>query len=98
MPMYIGMANWTDQGVKNIKDSPSRAEAFKKMAAEMGCTVHGLFFTMGRYDIAVRIEAPDDATISALVLKLGQLGNVRTETMRAYTEMEFAEVMKKITG
>lgn len=98
MPLYIGMANWTDQGVKNIKDSAARAEAFKKMATQMGCTVHGLFFTMGRYDIATRIEAPDDATISALVLKLGSLGNVRTETMRAYTEAEFAQIMEKVSG
>jgi uncharacterized protein with GYD domain len=98
MPLYIAMTNWTDQGVKNLKDSPNRAEAFKKMATEMGCTVHGLFFTMGRYDIAARIEAPDDETISALALKLGSLGNVRTETMRAYTEAEFAQIMKKVTG
>ena len=53
---------------------------------------------MGRYDIATRIEAPDDETISALALKLGQLGNVRTETMRAYTEEEFAKIMEKVTG
>lgn len=98
MPLYITMANWTDQGVKNIKESANRAEAFKKMATEMGCTVHGLFFTMGRYDIATRIEAPDDETISALALKLGSLGNVRTETMRAYTEAEFGQIMKKVSG
>jgi uncharacterized protein with GYD domain len=98
MPLYIAMTNWTDQGVKNLKESPNRAEAFKKMATEMGCTVHGLFFTMGRYDIAARIEAPDDDTMSALALKLGALGNVRTETMRAYTEAEFAQIMKKVTG
>jgi len=98
MPMYIAMANWTDQGVKNLKDSEDRAKAFKKMATEMGCTVHGLFFTMGRYDIAVRIEAPDDVTMSALTSKLASLGNVRTETMRAYTEAEFAQIMKKVSG
>jgi uncharacterized protein with GYD domain len=98
MPMYISLVNWTDQGVKGLKESPARAQAFKKMAAEMGCTVHGIFFTMGRYDITTRVEAPDDATISALTLKLGQLGNVRTETMRAYTEEEFAQIVEKVTG
>jgi len=87
-----------NQGVKSLKESGNRVEAFKKMATEMGCTVHGLFFTMGRYDIAARIEAPDDETISALALKLGSLGNVRTETMRAYTEAEFARIMKNVTG
>ncbi len=98
MPLYIALTNWTDQGVKDLKNSPNRAEAFKKMATGMGCTVHGLFFTMGRYDIVSRIEAPDDATISALALKLGALGNVRTETMRAYTEAEFAQIMEKVSG
>jgi len=71
MPLYIAMTNWADQGVKNLKESGNRAEVFKKMATEMGCTVHGLFFTMGRYDIVSRIEALDDATVSALALKLG---------------------------
>ncbi len=98
MAIYIALTSWTDQGVKGLKESPNRAEAFKKMASEMGCTVHGLFFTMGRYDIVSRIEAPDDETISALALKLGSMGNVRTETMRAYSEGEFAQIMKKVTG
>ena len=98
MPMYIGLVNWTDQGVKNVKDTLDRSAAFKKLATDMGCTVHGVFYTMGRYDIAIRIEAPDEATISAVVLKVAQLGNVRTETMRAYTETEFAEILKKVSG
>jgi uncharacterized protein with GYD domain len=98
MPMYIALVNWTDQGVKGLNESPRRAQAFKDMASQMGCTVHGIFFTMGRYDIATRIEAPDDETISVLALKLGQLGNVRTETMRAYTEEEFARIVQKVSG
>lgn len=98
MPLYIAMINWTDQGIKGLNDSPSRAAAFKPLATEMGCTVHGLFFTIGRYDSAARIEAPDDETISALMLKLGQRGNVRSETMRAFTEEEFAAVLRKATG
>lgn len=98
MPLYIAMINWTDQGIKGLNDSPSRAAAFKQLATEMGCTVHGLFFTIGRYDSAARIEAPDDETISALMLKLGQRGNVRSETMRAFTEEEFAAVLRKATG
>ena len=98
MPLYIAMTNWTDQGITGLNDSPGRAAAFKHLASEMGCTVHGLFFTMGRYDSAARIEAPDDETVSALMLKLGQLGNVRSETMRAFTEEEFAAVLRKAGG
>ena len=98
MSQYIMLVNWTDQGIKNVRDSGGRAEAFKAMATEMGCAVLGLFFTMGRYDIATRIEAPDDETISALALRVASLGNVRTETMRAYTEAEFAQIMKRASS
>jgi len=96
MAMYVMLINWTEQGVKEVKESPRRSQAFKQMAEGMGCTIHGVFFTMGRYDIAARLTAPDDETISALALKVAQLGNVRTETMRAYTEEEFAKIVEKI--
>ena len=98
MPLYIAMIHWTDRGITGLSDSPGRAAAFKQLAQELGCTVHGLFFTMGRYDSAARLEAPDDETVSALMLQLGQLGNVRSETMRAFTEEEFAAVLRKATG
>jgi uncharacterized protein with GYD domain len=98
MPMYIVLINWTDQGARSLKESPERAAAFGTMAEEMGCTLHGNFFTMGRYDSISRITAPDDETISALTLKLGQMGNVRTETLRAYSGEEFARIVEKVGG
>jgi uncharacterized protein with GYD domain len=98
MPMYIALINWTEQGVRNVTESPRRAQAFREMATQMGCTVHGVFYTMGRYDIAVRLEAPDDETMSAVVLKVAQLGNVRSETMRAYSEEEFGRIAAKVSG
>ena len=98
MAMYIVLINWTDQGARSLKESPERAEAFGKMAEEMGCTLHGNFFTMGRYDSVSRITAPDDETISALTLRLGQMGNVRTETLRAYSGEEFARIVEKVGG
>jgi uncharacterized protein with GYD domain len=98
MPQYIALVNWTEKGISQVTDSPARAAAFTKLATEMGCTVHGLFFIMGRYDIATRIEAPNDETMSALTLKLGQLGNVRTETMRAFTQDEFDKIINMVTS
>jgi uncharacterized protein with GYD domain len=98
MAIYIGLINWTDQGIRNVTDSPRRAQAFREMAEQMGCKVLGLFYTTGRYDIAVRLEAPDDETMSAVMLKVAQLGNVRTETMRAYTEAEFEGIIAKVSG
>jgi uncharacterized protein with GYD domain len=98
MPMYIALVNWTDQGVKELRGSPARTQALKQLATGMGCTVHAVYYTMGRCDIVTRVEAPDDATVSALALRIAQAGNVRTETMRAYTEEEFAQIVEMATG
>ncbi len=97
MPEYIALISWTDQGAQKATESLGRAQAFKNMAKEMGCQVHGFFYTMGQYDMTTRVEAPDDETISALILKVGQLGNVRSVTMRAFTEDQFADIVKKAT-
>jgi uncharacterized protein with GYD domain len=64
----------------------------------MNCQVHGLFYTMGQHDLAIRVEAPDDETISALMLKVAQMGTVRSTTMRAFTEDQFANIVKKAGG
>ena len=98
MPEYIALVNWTDQGAQKATESVGRAKAFEKMATEMGCHVHGLFYTMGAYDLTARVEAPDDETVSALMLKVGQLGNIRSTTMRAFTEDQFEAIVKKATG
>ena len=84
MGMHITLVNFTDQGVRGVKDSPDRFEAFKGLAEQMGLSVVGVYYTVGRYDMVVIIEGDDDAATSAL-LKVGSLGNVRTETMRAYS-------------
>lgn len=94
MPLYVSLVNWTGEGVKKVKDSPKRAEAFKAAAKKLGCEVKEILWTMGRYDIVAITEAPDDATISRLALGVAMLGNVRTETLRGYTESEFAEILK----
>ncbi len=98
MPQYIGLVNWTNQGAQKATESVGRAKAFEKMATEMGCTVHGLFYTMGQYDLTVRVEAPDPETVSALFLKVAQLGNVRSVTLPAFTEDEFEKIVKKVNG
>ena len=98
MPQFIGLVNWTDQGAQKATESVGRAKAFEKMATEMGCKVHGLFYTMGQYDLTIRIEAPDAETVSAVLLKVAQLGNVRSVTLPAFTEEEFEKIVKKVTG
>ena len=96
MATYIVLSNFTEQGIRNIKDSPKRAEAFKNMAKKSGVTVKDLFWTLGQYDVVAILEAPDDMSITALGLSIGALGNIRTQTLRAYSEPEIKLVLGKM--
>ncbi len=96
MATYVILATFTDQGVKTAKDSPKRAEAFKQMAKTFGVTVKEIFWTQGRYDIVVLTDAPDELTATALNLSLGALGNIRTESLRAFSADEMATIVSKM--
>jgi len=96
MTTYVILATFTDQGIKTAKDSPKRAEAFKQMAKTFGVTVKEIFWTQGRYDIVVLTEAPDELTATALNLSLGALGNIRTESLRAFSADEMATIVSKM--
>ena len=79
---------FTDQGIKNAKDSPKRAEAFRQMAETFGVTVKDIFWTQGRYDIVIVIDAPDELSATALNLSLSALGNIHSESLRAFFRQE----------
>jgi uncharacterized protein with GYD domain len=96
MPRYVALVSFTEQGIRDIKNSIKRADRFKKLAAKHKVKVREIHWTMGEYDIVVTFDAPNDMAISALALDNAQLGNVRTETMRAYTREEFAGILKAI--
>jgi len=96
MALYIMLANFTEQGIRNIKDTPKRADAFKDMAKKCGATVKELFWTRGQYDIVAIIEAPDDISVTALGLSAGTLGNVRTQTLRAFTSADIKSILGKM--
>jgi uncharacterized protein with GYD domain len=96
MATYIVLTSFTDQGIRNIKDSTKRADAVKEMAQKMGATMKDIYWTDGRYDLVVTFEAPDDATITAVALAIGSKGNVRTETLRAFSKDEFARIVAKL--
>ncbi len=96
MATFITLGNFTDQGIRNIKDSPKRTEAFKALAAKHGVKVKDVFWTLGHYDLVVVAEAPDAATITSVSLAVGSLGNVRTETLTAFGAEEFGKILKKI--
>jgi uncharacterized protein with GYD domain len=93
MPTYITLLNWTQQGIEQVKESPSRLDAVKSMYREMGGEVKGFYLVMGRYDAVVITEAPDDETAAKIALALGSKGRVRTETLRAFNEDEFRKII-----
>lgn len=96
MASFVTLAKFTEQGIKNVNQTTKRAEAFREMAKKTGATVKELYWTLGRYDVVVTFEAPDDETATRLMLTLGSLGNVRTETLRAYSAQEMGQVLKGI--
>ena len=96
MPRYVALVSFTEQGIRDIKNSLKRADRFKRLAAKHKVKVREIHWTMGKYDIVVSFDAPNDAAVSALTLENCQFGNVRTETMRAYTRDEFAGILKAI--
>ncbi|HKS20971.1 MAG TPA: GYD domain-containing protein [Bradyrhizobium sp.] len=96
MVTYVVLGNFTDQGARNAKDSPKRADAFKQMAKTLGVTVKDLFWTQGRYDVVTIIEAPDETSAMSLSLSLSALGNVRTESLRAFSAAEMTAAVGKM--
>jgi len=96
MPTYIMRGNFTDQGVRNVKDSPKRAEAVRAKAKKLGITVKDVFWTMGAYDTVLIADAPDEAAMTALGLGVGALGNVRTQTLRAFTADEMGQILGRV--
>lgn len=96
MPILITLYQWTDQGVRNVKGSPDRVAAAIKAAEGAGMKMHGIWLTMGEYDLVSVSETPDDATAAAFLLSLAAQGNVRTTTMKAFTMEEFAEIVRRI--
>ena len=97
MPTYVTLSNFTEQGMKNIKDTAKRAEAFKKAAKEAGITIKELLWTQGQYDIVTVLEAPDEISASALALSVGKLGNITGQTLRAFTATEMEKILQKVT-
>jgi uncharacterized protein with GYD domain len=92
MPTYVSLLNWTEQGIKNFRDTTQRAQAFTNAVEAAGGHVREIVWTVGEYDIVSVLDLPDDETLVATLLRLGETGNVRTRTMRGFT----AEQMKTI--
>jgi uncharacterized protein with GYD domain len=96
VPTYVMLANWTEQGARQVRDSPRRLDAAKKSLAEMGGEFKTLWMTMGDYDLIVVYEAPDDAVAARFTLMLGQMGAVRTRTLKAFPEAAYREIIASL--
>lgn len=93
MGHYIGLFNYTHQGITNIADSPDRLDAARTALAAIGVDLKEVFLTMGRYDLVAIIEAENDAAAARAVLMTGSQGNVASETLKAFNENEFREII-----
>ena len=97
MPNYIVLVNWTDQGIRNVKDTVKRAKSFGSALEKAGCKSLGFYYTIGRYDMVSVIEAPNDEAIASVLFSTGSLGNIRTETLKAFSTDEAANIIGKLS-
>ncbi len=95
MPRYVGLINWTDQGIRNYRDTVRRVEEGRAAAEQLGVRILDVYWTLGRFDIVVVSEAPDDEAATAFLLQLASLGNVRTETLRAFNADEMSRIIER---
>ena len=93
MPTYIGLLNWTDQGVRGFKETVNRYQAAKEAFEAQGVRFRDVYWTMGETDIVAILDADDEAALAAVTLQLGAQGNIRTRMMRAFSEQEMEGIV-----
>jgi uncharacterized protein with GYD domain len=96
MSTYIVLSSFTEQGIRTVRDSTKRADAVREQARKFGVSIREFYWTMGSHDIVVIADAPDDASMTALMMTVGAAGNVRTETLRAFSREEMNGVLAKL--
>ncbi len=96
MATYIALANFTDQGARDVKNTTKRADAVQAAAKKFGAKMTQLYWTLGQYDLVAIIEAPDDESATAFALAIGSGGNVRTQSLRAFSKSEMNGILAKM--
>jgi uncharacterized protein with GYD domain len=97
MARYIILVNWTDQGIRNVKDSPKRLDAARDIAKSLGADIKEFYMTMGEHDMVTIVEAPNDEAMAKFILRLGGAGNVRTKTLKAFAESDYRSIIGALT-
>ena len=96
MPRYVVLVNWTEQGLKNVRQTLQRTDSGGEIAHKHGLKLEQAYWTVGPYDMLTIFEAPDEEALSAHLLEIGSLGNVRTTTLRAYDEQEMSGILQRL--
>ena len=96
MANYVILGNFTDQGIRGIKDTTKRAQAFRDLAKDMGGSIKDIYWTLGAYDLVLTMEGPDDETVAAILMKVGSLGNLKSHTLRAFNEVEIDSLISRL--
>jgi uncharacterized protein with GYD domain len=96
MPTYVSLIHFTDQGIRNVKDTTKRGKAFVAMAEKAGVKVRELLWTQGSCDLISIMDAADEAAVTAVLLGVGAQGNVRSETLRAFTSAEMDKILARL--
>jgi uncharacterized protein with GYD domain len=96
MPMFICSLNWTEQGIRSVKDAPKRAQAARDLAKKVGVEIKEVYMTSGDNDLLVIVDTPNGDNVAKFALALGSQGNVRTRTVRAWPQSEFQKLISEL--
>ena len=96
MPTYVSLFNWTDQGIRNVRETVQRAERSLQLQDKHGVSLQQIYWTVGSYDIVAIAEASDEKSITAFLLELASAGNLRTTTLRAYDREEMSGIIERL--
>jgi uncharacterized protein with GYD domain len=96
MPTYVSLFNWTDQGIRNVRDTVQRRDQADALAEKYGASIEQVYWTVGPYDLVTIVEAPDDESATAMLLELAMGGNLRTTTLRAYDREEMSGIIQRL--
>ncbi len=96
MPTYVTLLKWTEQGIKDVKSTVDRAEQARQAIEQMGGHMPTVYWTQGSYDLIAITDFPDEETATAFLLNLGKLGNLRSETLRAFSAEEMCRILEKV--
>jgi uncharacterized protein with GYD domain len=96
MPSYIMLSNWTDQGIRHVKDSPDRLDAARQLCRQHGAEIVAFYMTLGAYDMVIVVDAPNDDAFARLAISIAKGGNIRTATLKAFDEGQYRKIVESI--